>query len=167
MTIILSAAAMVMGAFGWIVSSQNGVIDARLRELREDVKSIEHSYLRKDEHQQFKEGLEKDIGLIRRAQDQRADAIVPRAEHNARWKASDDFALLLSNRINEVRSNLAAIATPQSQFTRMEADIAELRKQLNEARRPPRSRSSVEYFRPGNCLSTGTICTDNLHDIPI
>lgn len=137
MTIIMSAAALVMGAFGWIVSNQNGAINDRLRELREDVKNIEHSYLRKDEHQQFKEGTEKDIGLIRRTQDERGRAIVPREEHNARWKASDDFALLLSNRINEVRSNLAAITTPQSQFTRMENDIAELRKQLNEARRPP------------------------------
>lgn len=43
--------------------------------------------------------------------------------------------LLLSNRINEVRNNLASITTPQSQFTRMENDIVELRKQLNEVRK--------------------------------
>lgn len=134
MTIIISAAALVMGGFGWIFSNQNATINDRLREVREDVKSIEHSYLRKDEHQQFKEGTEKDIALIRRTQDQRAEAIVPRSEHNARWKASDEFALLLSNRINEVRSNLSAITTPQSQFTRMESDIAELRRQLNESK---------------------------------
>lgn len=139
MTIILSAAALAMGAFSWIISSQTGAIDGRLRELREDVKNIERTYLRKDEHEEFKRGLEKDVGLIRRTQDARAEAIVPRAEHIARWKASDDFALLLSNRINEVRGNLAAITTPQSQFTRMETDIAELRKQLNESvtRRTP------------------------------
>lgn len=135
MTIIISAAALVMGGFGWIFSNQNVAINDRLRELREDVKNIEHSYLRKDEHQQFKEGLEKDIGLLRRTQEERARVIVPREEHQARWKASEDFALLLSNRINEVRSNLAAITTPQSQFTRMENDIAELRKQLNEAKK--------------------------------
>lgn len=138
MTIIISAAALVMGGFGWVFSNQNVSINDRIRELREDVKNIEHSYLRKDEHQQFKEGLEKDIVLIRRTQDQRAEAIVPRVEHNARWKASDDFTLLLSNRINEVRSNLAAITTPQSQFTRMENDIAELRKQMSEAMARPR-----------------------------
>lgn len=124
-----------MLAFGSFITFQNNANDRRLQELREDVKNIEKAYLRKDEHEEFKRGLEKDIGLIRRTQDQRADAIVPRAEHNARWKASDDFALLLSNRINEVRNNLAAITTPQSQFTRMENDITELRKQLNENRK--------------------------------
>lgn len=129
MTVVLSAAGLIMLAFGSFITFQNSATDRRLGELREDVKSIEKSYLRRDEHEEFKRGLEKDIGLIRRTQDQRADAIVPRAEHNARWKASDDFALLLSNRINEVRSNLSSITTPQSQFTRMENDIAELRKQ--------------------------------------
>lgn len=129
MTVVLSAAGLIMLAFGSFITFQNSATDRRLGELREDVKSIEKSYLRRDEHEEFKRGLEKDIGLIRRTQDQRADAIVPRAEHNARWKASDDFALLLSNRINEVRSNLSSITTPQSQFIRMENDIAELRKQ--------------------------------------
>lgn len=132
MTIIISAAALVMGAFGWIVSSQNSATNDRLRELREDVKNIEKSYLRKDEHEEFKRGLENDIALIRRTQDERGRVIVPRSEHEARWIATDAFTQLLSNRINEVRSNLSAITTPQSQFTRMEADIAELRKQLNE-----------------------------------
>lgn len=135
MTVVMSAAGLIMLAFGSFITFQNNANDRRLQELREDVKNIEKSYLRKDEHEEFKRGLEKDIGLIRRTQDQRADQIVPRAEHNARWKASDDFALLLSNRINEVRNNLSAITTPQSQFTRMESDIAELRRQLNEERK--------------------------------
>lgn len=135
MTVVVSIAGLVMIAFGAFLKVTGDVVDRRLLENREDIKNIERSYLRKDEHQQFKEGLEKDIGLIRRIQDQRADSIVPRAEHNARWKASDDFALLLSNRINEVRSNLSAITTPQSQFTRMENDIIELRKQLNESKK--------------------------------
>lgn len=133
MTVVVSIAGLIMLAFGAFLKVTGDVVDRRIMENREDIKSVERNYLRKDEHEEFKRGLEKDIGLIRRTQDQRADSIVPRAEHNARWKASDDFTLLLSNRINEVRSNLAAITTPQSQFTRMENDIAELRKQLNEA----------------------------------
>lgn len=135
MTVVVSIAGLVMIAFGAFLKVTGDVTDRRILENREDIKSIERSYLRRDEHQQFKEGMEKDIGLIRRIQDQRADAIVPRAEHIARWKASDDFALLLSNRINEVRGNLSAITTPQSQFTRMENDIIELRKQLNETKK--------------------------------
>lgn len=139
MTVVMSAAGLIMLAFGSFITFQNNANDRRLQELREDVKSIEKSYLRRDEHEEFKRGLEKDIGLMRRTQEARAEVIVPRAEHIARWKAADDFALLLSNRINEVRGNLSAITTPQSQFTRMESDIAELRKQLNEAmtRRAP------------------------------
>lgn len=129
MTVVMSAAGLIMLAFGSFITFQNNANDRRLQELREDVKSIEKSYLRRDEHEEFKRGLEKDINLIRRTQEQRAEVIVPRAEHNARWKATDDFALLLSNRINEVRGNLASITTPQSQFIRMENDIAELRKQ--------------------------------------
>lgn len=135
MTVVMSAAGLIMLAFGSFITFQNNANDRRLQELREDVKNIEKTYLRKDEHEEFKRGQEKDIGLIRRTQEARAEVIVPRAEHVARWKASDDFALLLSNRINEVRGNLASITTPQSQFTRMESDIAELRKQLNEAKR--------------------------------
>lgn len=137
MTVVMSAAGLIMLAFGSFITFQNNANDRRLQELREDVKNIEKSYLRKDEHEEFKRGLEKDIGLIRRTQEERGRAIVPREEHQARWKNVDDFNLLLSNRINEVRSNLAAITTPQSQFTRMENDISELRKQLNEARRAP------------------------------
>lgn len=135
MTVVMSAAGLIMLAFGSFITFQNNANDRRLQELREDVKSIEKSYLRRDEHEEFKRGLEKDINLIRRTQEARAEVIVPRAEHIARWKATDDFALLLSNRINEVRSNLASITTPQSQFTRMESDIAELRKQLNDTRK--------------------------------
>lgn len=137
MTVVVSIAGLIMLAFGAFLKVTGDVVDRRIMENREDIKSVERTYLRKDEHEEFKRGLEKDIGLIRRTQDARADAIVPRAEHQARWKASDEFALLLSNRINEVRNNLASITTPQSQFTRMENDISELRKQLNEARRPP------------------------------
>lgn len=136
MTVVVSIAGLVMLAFGAFLKVTGDVVDRRIMENREDIKNIERTYLRKDEHEEFKRGLEKDIGLIRRTQDARAESIVPRVEHIARWKASDDFALLLSNRINEVRGNLASITTPQSQFTRMESDIAELRKQLNEAKRP-------------------------------
>lgn len=129
MTVVMSAAGLIMLAFGSFITFQNNANDRRLQELREDVKSIEKGYLRKDEHEEFKRGLEKDISLIRRTQDERGKAIVPRSEHEARWVATDAFTQLLSNRINEVRNNLSSITTPQSQFTRMESDIAELRKQ--------------------------------------
>lgn len=129
MTVVMSAAGLIMLAFGSFITFQNNANDRRLQELREDVKNVEKTYLRKDEHEEFKRGLEKDIGLIRHTQEERGRAIVPRSEHEARWIATDAFTQLLSNRINEVRNNLASITTPQSQFTRMENDITELRKQ--------------------------------------
>lgn len=125
MTIVLSAAGLIMVAFGSFVTLQNSATDRRLQELREDVKEISRSVLKKEEHEEFKLRVDKDIARIERG-------VVPRTEQEARWKASEDFTLLLSNRINEVRGNLAAITTPQSQFTRMEHDIDELRKQLVE-----------------------------------
>lgn len=118
-----------MLAFGSFIAFQSNASDRRLQELREDVKAIEKNYLRKDEHEEFKRGIEANIALIRHTQDERGKAIVPRSEHEARWTATDAFTQLLSNRINEVRNNLASITTPQSQFIRMESDIAELRKQ--------------------------------------
>lgn len=129
MTVVVSIAGLIMLAFGAFLKVTGDVTDRRITENREDIKSVERIYLRKDEHEEFKRGMEKDIGLIRRTQEERARAIVPREEHQARWVATDAFTQLLSNRINEVRNNLASITTPQSQFTRMESDIAELRKQ--------------------------------------
>lgn len=122
MTVVMSAAALIMLAFGGFITYQNNANDRRLQELREDVKEISKLTLKKEEHEEFKLRIDKDLARIEKG-------VVPRTEHDARWKASDDFAILLSNRINEVRANLASIATPQSQFSRMENDIAELRKQ--------------------------------------
>lgn len=126
MTVVLSAAGLIMLAFGSFITFQNNATDRRLQELREDVKEIAKTTLKKEEHEEFKLRIDKDLARLEKG-------VVPRSEHDARWKASDDFAILLSNRINEVRNNLAAITTPQSQFTRMENDIAELRKQLTES----------------------------------
>lgn len=129
MTVVVSIAGLIMLAFGAFLKVTGDVTDRRISDNREDIKSIERTYLRRDEHEEYKRGMEKDIGLIRRTQEERARAIVPREEHQARWVATDAFTQLLSNRINEVRNNLSSITTPQSQFTRMENDIVELRKQ--------------------------------------
>lgn len=122
MTVVMSAAGLIMLAFGSFITFQNNANDRRLQELREDVKEISRATLKKEEHEEFKLRIDKDLARMEKG-------VVPRFEQDARWKASEDFAILLSNRINEVRGNLAAIATPQSQFARMETEIAELRKQ--------------------------------------
>lgn len=125
MTIILSAAALVMGAFGWIVTQQNAATDRRISEVREDLRGLESRALTKEEHIEFKGRTQSDIDRLERG-------IVPRneVEANAKTEASQIFTL--SVRLDEVRRDVAAITTPQSQFTRMENDITELRKQIND-----------------------------------
>jgi flagellar hook-basal body complex protein FliE len=122
MTVVLSAAGLIMLAFGSFITFQNNATDRRLQEVREDLKDLAKLSLKKEEHEEFKLRIDKDITRMEKG-------VVPRSEHDAKWKSTDDFAQLLSNRVNEVRNNLASITTPQSQFTRMESDISELRKQ--------------------------------------
>lgn len=128
MTVILSAAGLVMLAFGGFITFQNNNTDRRLQEVREDLKELSKTSLKKEEHEEFKLRIDKDITRMERG-------VVPRSEHEARWTANEAFVQLLSNRINDVRANLAAITTPQSQFSRMENDITELRRRLDEAQR--------------------------------
>lgn len=129
MTVVVSIAGLIMLAFGAFLKIQSDAFDRRLVDIRDDLRSTVST----KEHEEFKRGIEKNFDLIRQWQADHDRTIVPRQEHEARWTASDAFAQLLSNRINEVRNNLSAITTPQSQFTRMESDIAELRRQLNES----------------------------------
>ncbi len=121
MNVVVSVIGLAMVAFGGFNAYQNSNTDRRITELREDAKS----FLKKEEHEEFKLRIDKDLARLEKI-------VVPRAENEARLKSLDDFSKLLSDRINEVRGNLASITTPQSQFTRMETEIADLRKQLNE-----------------------------------
>lgn len=127
MTVILTAAGLVMAAFGAFITLGNNATDRRITEVREDVRAIQQGYLKKDEHEEFKLRVDKDIARIERTE-------VPRSEVEA--NAARETAALqnLTTRVEELRRDLAGITTPQSQFARMESDIAELRKQLNEAR---------------------------------
>lgn len=132
LTIVLSAAGLIMLAFGAFVKLQSDATDRRMLEAREDVRLVQQVYLKKDEYEEFKKRVDGDVGRLDRQ-------IVPRSENDAHWVANDKDIRVLGERLNEVRGSLAAITTPQSQFTRMESEIAELRKQLNDvaARRTP------------------------------
>lgn len=122
MNVVVSVIGLAMVAFGGFNAYQNSNTDRRISELREDARS----FLKKEEHEEFKLRIDKDLGRLEHG-------LVPRPENEARLKTLDDFSKLLSDRINEVRGNLASITTPQSQFSRMETEIADLRRQLNEA----------------------------------
>lgn len=76
MTVILTAAGLVMAAFGAFIPLGNNATDRRITEVREDVRAIQQGYLKKDEHEEFKLRVDKDIARIERTE-------VPRSEVEA------------------------------------------------------------------------------------
>src|ERR1700748_459989 len=108
MTFILTAAGLVMAAFGAFFTLGSNATDRRITEVREDVREIQRGYLKKNEHEEFKLRVDKDITRIERTE-------VPRSEVEA--NAARETAALqnLSARVEEVRRDLAGITTPQSQ----------------------------------------------------
>lgn len=134
MSIILSAAGLVMLAFGAFITSQGQAIDRRINDVKEAQATFEKDYLRKDEHMEFKLRIDKDISRL--ADDAlRARAnVVPRSEHEARWVATDATTKLLSERLNELRTATTSTVTVRDELTRLHADMNEFRRQLMNAK---------------------------------
>lgn len=69
MAVVLSAAAILLGGAGWFITNQQAQTDRRIDAVREDVKEmqtkLDSKFLRKDEHEEFKYRLDRDIALIR------------------------------------------------------------------------------------------------------
>lgn len=139
MTVIISAAGLVMLAFGGFLTFQNTAIDNRINDLKAEVRGFEGIYLRKDEHVEFKLRVDKDIQHLGEDALRRQTTVVPRAEHEARWNASDlalraavareaeDFKLF-SDRLNEVRGSTTGTVTLRDEIKRLQDDIAEMRR---------------------------------------
>lgn len=127
LTLILSAAGLIMLAAGGVMQMQSNAMDGRLRELRDDVHDISKSYLRKDEHEEFKLRLDKDLARIEAE-------IVPRREVEARAETVDKNYTILSDRLNELRTSTTSTYTVRDEMIRMQAEMAELRKQIADPR---------------------------------
>lgn len=121
MTVMISAAGLVMLAFGGFITFQNGNTDRRLSDIREDIKGM----LRKDEHEEFKLRIDKDLTAIHKD-------IVPRTEHEARWEASEKEATLLAARLNELRTSTTSTYTLRDEVSRLQTEISELRRVLSD-----------------------------------
>lgn len=130
MTVVMSAAGLVMLAFGGFITFQNNATNGRIDELRESVKHA----IPRGEHDEFKYRLDRDIGLIREEQQRRSSSIVPRTEHEARWISIDRNIALLSERLNELRNATASTYTIRDEMKRMQAEVSEMRASL--ARKP-------------------------------
>lgn len=136
MAVVLSAAAILLGGAGWFITNQQAQTDRRIDAVREDVKEmqikLDSKYLRKDEHEEFKYRLDRDIALIREEQQRRGSQIVPRTEHEARWSSYEANQKLTTERLNEVR-NLASINSTvplRDEMARVQLEISDLRKLL-------------------------------------
>lgn len=139
MTIVMSAAGLVMVAFGSFFGFLNSATDRRITDLKEELSKTEQNFLRKDEHAEFKYRIDRDNALLREAQLRRDATVVPRSEHEARWKSTDDRLQLLadnikliSDRLNEVRSAATGSVTLRDEIGRLHTQLDDLRRQLNE-----------------------------------
>lgn len=138
MAVVLSAAAILLGGAGWFITNQQAQTDRRIDAVREDVKEmqtkLDSKFLRKDEHEEFKYRLDRDIALIRDEQLRRSGQIVPRSEHEARWASSEANQKLTTERLNEVRNLASANSTVplRDEMVRVQAEISDLRKLLLE-----------------------------------
>lgn len=139
MTVILSAAGLVMIAFGGFITFQNGATDRRIDNVREDVKGIQDKYLRKDEHEEFKLRIDKDLTRIGERIEVVNAKIVPRQEVDAKAISVDSTLKLLSERLNEIRNIAGANSTVplRDEMTRIQVEISDLRKLLLDRQAKP------------------------------
>lgn len=128
MTIILSSAGLIMIAFGAFVTQQNNSVDRQITRLEQALDKT----LRKDEHEEFKRGVDHNITLIREEQQRRSGSIVPRTEHEARWASTSKDLALLSERLNELRNATSSTYTIRDEVHRMQTEVSEMRRLLND-----------------------------------
>lgn len=128
MTVIISAAGLVMLAFGGFIAFQNSATDRRIADIKEELTRVESNYLRKDEHAEFKLRTDKDIARVEADGVRRAGINVPRTELEARWEASDKNIKLVSDRLNELRTATTSTYTLRDEINRLQLDLSELRK---------------------------------------
>lgn len=139
MTLIMSAVGLVMLAAGAFVAQQNSSTDRRITDLQSQITTLSDKTLRNDEHAEFKLRIDKDIARVLAWQDGRDRVVVPRAEHEARWAASDAVQKLTTERLNEIRN----IATQNStvplrdEMARVQLEISDLRKLLLDRQQKP------------------------------
>lgn len=130
MTIILSSAGLVMLAFGAFITQQNNATDKQITRIDATLDRT----LRKDEHEEFKLRIDKDITRLAARIESDRSAVVPRTEHEARWISTAKDLALLSERLNELRNSTSSTYTIRDEVHRMQTEVSEMRRLLNEKR---------------------------------
>lgn len=128
MTIILSSAGLVMLAFGAFITQQNNASDKQIARIDA---ALDHT-LRKEEHEEFKLRIDKDITRLTNRIQANGMAVVPRTEHEARWASTSKDLALLSERLNELRTATSSTYTIRDEVHRMQTEVSDLRRLLND-----------------------------------
>lgn len=126
MTIILSSAGLVMLAFGAFITQQNNATDKQISRIDAALDRT----LRKDEHEEFKLRIDKDITRIGARIEMLNAKTVPRQEVDARAATVDGTLKLLSERLNELRTTTSSTYTIRDEVHRMQTEVSDLRKLL-------------------------------------
>lgn len=126
MSIILVAAGLILGGFGWFTNNQTSTINSRIDEIR----AVQQHVIGRTEHDEFKLRIDKDIARLAEDALRRQQAVVPRTEHEARWAASDRNIELLSTRLNELRTATTSTYTMRDEVQRLQSEVLELRRSL-------------------------------------
>lgn len=132
MSVVISAAALVMLAFGGFITFQNSATDRRIMELRDDIQQSSRVHLRKDEHEEFKIRLDRDIVRIDHRREMDNAKVVGRSEHEARWASYEKDIKLLSERLNELRNSTTSTHTVRDELIRIQNDVVELRRHMQK-----------------------------------
>lgn len=126
MTIILSSAGLIMIAFGAFVTQQNNAIDRQITRIDA---TLDHT-LRKDEHEEFKLRIDKDITRMQAL-------IVPRPENETKWNANEKDIKVLQERINDLRNITAGTYTVRDEMQRLQQELTDMRKLLADRKTSP------------------------------
>lgn len=87
-------------------------------------------YITKAEHAEFKLRLDNNIEAINDRMLRDRAQVVPRPENEVRWKASEDTQKLLSDRLNELRTQTSSAYTMRDEVMSLRNELIEMRKRL-------------------------------------
>lgn len=126
MMVILSAAGLVMVAFGAFITLQNTALNQRIEDVKEITKEIQRAYLQKDEHAEFKLRLDSDLKRI----DLVLATLVPRSTHELKWNDDEARFNRLQSDLKELRDNVVGTYSAKDAIATMQRQLDMIRERL-------------------------------------
>jgi ribosome-associated translation inhibitor RaiA len=132
MTVILTAAGLIMVAAGGFITFQNNATNERIEDVKARVHDIEQNYLRKDEHLEFKMRTDANFGRIDHQLETVQGEIVPRGEHEERWRAIDAQIAVVQRQADKTASELESNYTLGDKLKELQHEIDVLQELRHE-----------------------------------